>query len=112
MKDSILLAQYGAIYTPWFPRQADNAKFFFELVDASSTGSLQVDVFHKSEDDAGDPSTAFATLSATTAKQVHSLTASGLKELVRFKITQGGTGDAQWILFRFLGSVDYNTASA
>ena len=97
--------------TPWFPRQADNAIFSYEIVKALFPGdTIGVTVYHKNKEDSGrgelvdgegSPDwTADGTISTGTFK--------GLKEMVRFSIAGGG---AIGVVFRMLTPTWYDDAS-
>jgi len=90
-----------SFYSPWFPRQGDN---------------LRVTVFTKNNEDTGDGSDADAGTSivaSATGRSTAEWTSgtAGLKELVRYKysVQSTGTGATDWVLFRMLTPVWFNT---
>ena len=118
-----LLAPSGgttAVYSPWFPRGADNGRFTAELIRlvGSGTAKLVVRLFHKNAD--ADASYDGTEVDATktiqiTAEGTRTTTEwTGLRELVRYKIevTETASGGDVWILFRMLDPVWFDTVKA
>ena len=100
----------AVIYSNWIERGGDNAIMYLELVDKGGSGTLAVEFYTKNYDDTGDGGTSIGSISATGSADLHSVTLTGnLKELVRYKITVGGSG-SDWIACRYIGAVWYNTA--
>ena len=98
------------VYSPWFPREADNAIFTFETIDKDTASSpdLTVKVYHKNTETAGPgaeltAASAFASIDST---KYESGRFTGLKEMVRFKFSVTGS----WVLFRMLQPTWYDTA--
>ena len=92
--------------TPWFPRVADNAIFTFERIHKTLSGAPEIDVLHKDAESTGtgSPLVSFAQVGSTG---LYEAPASGIKEMVRFKLTiPDGTG---WLHFRFLPPTWYPT---
>lgn len=98
------------VYSPWFPRQGDNAIFTLDLVDA--TGTILVEVFSKNTEDTGDGGSALTPNSGSKSSPGRtSFELSGnLKELVRYRFTVSGSGN--WVLFRMLPPVWFDTVDA
>lgn len=101
----------------WMNRQADNARFSFQVIDyggaASPTVTITIRVYHKNADETGDgtlitsPTITFtAGTDANGAVKVD--TWSGLKELVRFEYVVTGT-QGHWVHFQHLAPVWFNT---
>jgi len=101
-------------YTPWFPKAADNAIFTLEKVlDTIPTGAdgFTVTVFTKNREDEGSaPGTAVGTLNTALAGGFYEANCTGLKELVRFKITFKATAVGQGTIYRLLPPTWYDTA--
>lgn len=100
-----------SVYSPWLPRGADYVLATLDLIKAynlgASIGSLEVRVFHKNAEDAGD-GTQVGTTSISRETAGRTTTEFGpLKELVRFKFTIGAVGASAtgWALFRMLSPV-------
>lgn len=119
MFEAQILFKGTTIYSPWFPRQADNARMTAEVV-AVSGATLKVELFTKNKEDAGDGTNADSagtptniTLSAAgrTTTEWLSRSTIGLKELVRFKFTVTGTNNYDWVLFRMLPAIWFNSVS-
>jgi hypothetical protein len=91
--------------SPWFPRKGDTALFAAEVI-AAGGGTLVFGVQTKNSEDVDVvPSTAstgtVASSNAMTAGTIGTVTASGLKELVRFAYVVSGTS-GEWTHFRVL----------
>jgi len=100
------------VFTPWFRRQADNARFTYEVFSVIGTPTFTVEVYHKSSEDIGTGSA--LSMSWDTVGGFMAGTAVGLKEMVRFKITlesSGSTGDLESIFYRFLEPTWFDQAS-
>jgi hypothetical protein len=90
------------VFTPWFYREADNAVFTYEIIGNPSTLTFTVTVEHKNTEDIGDGGNLSVSWSpASNAAGFHTATASGLKEMIRFKLTVSGSG-TDGVLYRFL----------
>lgn len=110
------------IYSPWFPRGADNAIFTMEVIaDVNPAGTnklgLDVDVFEKNTEDVGDG----AVVSGSTFSTMNTVgfyktpVIEGLKELVRFKYSFAPTGTGVIVaaaLYRMLPPTWFSDASA
>jgi len=104
------------VYSPWFPRQGDSLRATAELVQVNG-GTLKVEVFTKNTEDTGDGTNADAatniTLAATgrtTAEWISGTAA--LKELVRYRFKVTGALVSDWVLFRMLSPVWFNSVKA
>lgn len=102
----------AVIYSDWMERENENAYFLFELISQYGSGSLRIDLYTKNYEDAGDYSgSAVGTISATTSTALHPVNVTGsLLELVRYKITVGGSA-GDWIHYRLVGVAWYVAAS-
>lgn len=103
------------LYTPWFPKMADNGVFAYEVIASylgSSGGNVSVAVYTKNREDQGGGTSA-GTLSDTIATGFKEKAITGLKELVRLEITvtpgTSITGPAG-VIYRILPPTWYNTA--
>ena len=87
-------------FTPWFPRQADNAVFTYDRIASTLSTAEAVDVFHKNEEDAGAGTMLTGFSADLTSTGLFEAQCIGLKEMVRFRIqVKKATG---WVHFRFL----------
>jgi hypothetical protein len=108
------------VYTPWFPRGGDNARFAYEIIDDTSSDSdtnFVVDVFTKKSEDSGDGASIGAALSSwatvPSGSRFREATATGgMQDLVRFEIQIIGEETPAWYLYRFLTPVWYEKAGA
>jgi hypothetical protein len=104
------------VYSPWFPRGGDNARFTLEIVavgNVSGSVALQVDIYHKNSEDTGDggvhTSNLFSGLTSAAGRSTQEVEA--LKELVRYRyVVKDGSSD--WVLFRMLPPVWFDAVSA
>jgi hypothetical protein len=90
------------VYSPWMPRQGDNAVFIAEVVEIN-LATLQVRVFTKAHENAGSGSDAdTGTSISISSAGVSSDEWDGLKDLVRFEFTLDNllNDDQEWVLFR------------
>lgn len=99
-------------FTPWFPRGADNAVFAYELIYSDLSGDpMEVTIYHKDGEDPGSqvstPTGGFAQFGGTDFYQAN---ATGLKELIRFKVTVPQGDPGQSVVFRFLAPTWYSKA--
>jgi hypothetical protein len=98
------------VFSPWFPRQGDNATFTIETVEQNGNPTLSVSAFTKNSEDAGDGSDADGgtslTASTTAGERDSDTWAQKFKELVRYEFTiTTSSGSGEWILFRMLPPV-------
>ena len=102
-------AQYlfkgNAVYSPWMPRQADNITFSAEVVARTSGSSLTVALYEKNKEDTGDGSPVASASFTISSETSDSYTASGVKEMIRYKYSAAGTGASDYVLFRSLDPV-------
>lgn len=108
------------VFTPWFPRGGDHARFMVDVVSLGQSGGgvpeITVRIWTKNTEQTGEGADADATVSIvrtaagrTTAEWVSTST-TGLKELVRYKFAVANTLDlgTVWVLFRMLTPVWFN----
>ena len=99
----------AVVWSPWFPRGADNGVFTYELIDTGASATLTVAVFHKNTDETGpgaDTSASWADVDSNTNFQAAKVT--DLKEMVRFKYTAA----TSWVLYRMLTPQWFETPNA
>ena len=104
------------VYSPWFPRGADSFRATVDIVQVNGA-TLKIEVFSKNTEDTGDGTNADAATSISSAAAGRSTAewTSGtatLKELVRYRFKVTGTAVSDWVLFRMLTPVWFNTARA
>ncbi len=101
------------VFTEWMPRQADNAVFTVDLIDAV-LAQLTVKVFHKNAEETGSGSLAGTIVTADRTAGLKVVTVSGLKEMVRYQVEVVGSDANQLggLLYRFLPATWFNTARA
>lgn len=102
------------VYSPWFGRGSDNARFTLDLVDLDSGSKITVEVYHKNADETGDGTLYSGTSIAENGKGRSTEEWTGLREMVRYKFTvQSELPDtASWVLFRMLPPVWFDTVDA
>lgn len=106
------------VFSPWFPRGGDNARFPLDLVEFDATGAasmeLSVRAFTKNTEDSGDGADADTSTKITaiatgrTTVEWASTSIVGFKELVRYQFTLANVSDEGgevWSLFRMLPPV-------
>ncbi len=102
------------VFSPWFPRQGDNARMTLEVV-AISGATIKVEVFTKSSETDGDGSLAGTSgtdkIERTTAGRETYEWSGNLNELVRYKFTVTDA-TTKWVLFRMLPPVWFDTIAA
>src|SRR5688572_20812517 len=104
-----------SVYGPWMPRRGDNLRVTLDFIHRVSS-QLTVRVFTKNNEDAGDGNDAdagtsiVASASGRSTAEWTSGTAT-LKELVRYKFTvqSTGSGAGDWVLFRMLSPIWFDT---
>jgi len=104
------------VYSPWFPRQGDSLRATAELVHVNGA-TLKVTVFSKNTEDTGDGTNADAgtTITLAAAGRTTAEWTSGtatLKELVRYRFEVTGTLVSDWVLFRMLAPVWFDSVRA
>lgn len=117
---SLMTDSLVEVFTPWFPRGGDHARFTVDVVSLGQAGGgipeLTVRVWTKNSEDTGEGSNADATVSIVrtavgrTTTEWLSTNSTGLKELVRYKVAVANTADlgTVWVLFRMLQPVWFN----
>ena len=97
-----LLPGGQAIYSPWFQRGGDSAKFVLDLIAVAGVSSLAVTFYTKRADDTGDGVvTTGSTISTSSIGRTLSGEITGMYDLVRYKFNPGTT-TSEWFLFRML----------
>lgn len=104
------------LFSPWFPREADNAVFTYEQIKLESS-SFTVEVWHKNTEDLGDGTQLTGTFTAdSTFSNIYYHTFEGLKELVRFRyeLNSGDweVGGPCFVIYRMLAPTWFNTENA
>ena len=96
------------LFTPWLPRQADNAVFSYEVIDSMGGTSLTVQVYHKNREDPGEgtPIDGVGSPDWTASGSIYTGTFNGLKEIVRFAVTTNASGLG--VCYRILPPTWYN----
>lgn len=94
------------VYSPWFPKQAENCVFWADLIDKTGSPTLTISVLNKTENATGD-GTLNASFTAMTNAGIAQKGVTGLLQLVRFKYAVTGTGT---VVFRMLTPVWYDGA--
>lgn len=116
MFEAQLLFEDSVVLGPWFPRQADWVRLTLDVV-AIAAATIKVELFTKSMEDPGDgsnadsagtPTAITATATGRTTTEWKSATV-GLKELCRYKFTVTGSGEGEWVLFRMLAPVWFDS---
>ena len=104
-----------SFYSPWVPRGGDNLRATVDVVGRVSS-QLTVRVFTKNLEDTGDGTDAdvgTSIVASATGRATAEWTSgtAALKELVRYKYTvqSTGTGATDWVLFRMLAPVWFDT---
>ncbi len=96
-----------SIFSPWFPRQGDNMIVTADVAELDG-GSFTLQVFTKDSETPGDGTQVGSDKTVNAAGQA-SETITGLNELVRYKYNVDNTQSGDWILFRMLPPVWYDT---
>lgn len=105
---SILTGTVGnpnSYFGPWMPRGANAAVFVAEVFFVSGGGASNLDLIisieHKNSEDADSAATTAVSFSGINAAGTYSASASGLKELVRYKYQAGiESGQPEWLHLR------------
>ena len=114
------LSQGDIFYTDWFPRQADYAIFWAELIDMDGDEpQVTIKIFHKNEDatssmDGTDTGKSIAlSVAGRVSVDMGASVATPLRQLVRFKVeVSGGISGDDWVFLRMLTPVWFNKADA
>ncbi|MGK0155708.1 MAG: hypothetical protein ACI9SE_002673 [Neolewinella sp.] len=98
-------------FSPWFPRQDDNARFAYERIHSTLDSPETVEVFSKRSEDSGDsPGSVVATFAGLGATGFFEASCFDLKDMVRFRVTIAIEEDPGWLHFRFLEPTWFATA--
>ena len=97
------------VYSPWMKRGGDYLRATAEYLEG--TGTLTVEVATKNNEDTGDGSVIAGTSISLIEAGRTTEQWGELKELVRYKITAGGTS-GQWIILRMLEPVWFDAVDA
>lgn len=120
MFEAQILNKGCTIFSPWFPRQSDSARFTLEVV-AVSGATITVSVFTKNSEDGGDGTDSDSAGSPTriTGSSVGRTTTEwlsrgtiSLHDLVRYKFVVTGTNNYDWVLFRMLPPVWFDSVQS
>ena len=104
-----------AVLSPWFPREADNAVFVYEIIDDSGANSdLVVTVYTKNTEDQGFGAALGDTFTQRSGTNFYECDCEAvMEEMVRFNFdTSGSTAETDWVMFRMLQPSWYATADA
>ena len=104
----------AAVYTMWMPRQGDNVIFAIEVINRDAC-DLTIEVFDKDEATSGDGAVITGTSTTISANEVKTITVTGVKELVRLKLSatdNGGAASVAFVIYRVLSPIWYDTAKA
>ena len=111
MFDAQILPAGTAVYSPWFARGGDYARFTVDVIEYSLGGNdLSVQFFTKNSEDTGDG--VLASGSPTISRSAtgrETAECDNLEELVRYKFTAGGTTGQ--VLFRMLTPVWFDAVA-
>ena len=103
------------ILTPWMPRFADNARLTYEVVATIGTPQFTVEVREKNREDVVRDGAALSLSWTDTVvgnTTFWTVTASNLKELVRFAITlEASDVGLEGVFFRLFEPTWFNTAT-
>ena len=99
-----------AVFSEWLFRAADNARFYFEVLDGSAdSAEVTIEVYHKTAETTGDGSaTPSGSVAITYSDGKGHVEVLGLYELVRFRFT---VTSGSWIRVRGLGACWFDTAN-
>jgi hypothetical protein len=104
------------VYGPWFSKQGDSLRATVDIAQVNGA-TLKVEVFSKNTEDTGDGTNADAATNITsgatgrTTAEWTSGTAT-LKELVRYRFKVTGAVVSDWVLFRMLSPVWFDSVKA
>lgn len=100
------------VFSPWFPRQADNAVFTLEIVAKQGSTKLTVQLFTKTTDDAGDGGAVASPTDVGSVGRTALPQEGEMQTLVRYRYTASAGSAGDWILFRLLPPVWYDTVKS
>ncbi len=113
-----ILNSGSAVYSPWMERAGDYLRATVDLIDLGASGKLRVQVFSKNKSDTtnGTEVNAGTKIELTAASRATEewgpSTGTGLKELVRYKLTNYETTNTDaWVLFRMLAPLWFNAVA-
>jgi hypothetical protein len=120
MIDATLLFDSMTVYSPWFPRQADMLRVVAECV-AVNGSTLTIELYTKNSEETGDGapvntgvSISLSSVGRSAATEWQTVGGQeGVQQLLRFRYTvaSGGGNPNDWILFRLLPAVWYDTVA-
>lgn len=117
MIDATLLMKGTTVYSPWFPRQADMLRVTAECV-ALNGATLAVSLYTKNEESTGDGlpvdagvSIVLSSATRSTAEWKTVVMQEGVKQLLRFKYVVTGSTNNDWVLFRLLPAVWFDSVA-
>ncbi len=99
------------IYTPWFPRSADNVILTYEEIENGTNVTPTVTVFTKRAEEAGaEPGSSIGTFAQLSTTGIFQASVTNVSDLVRMKMsfTSGAKGGVY--RYRFMNPVWYATA--
>jgi len=104
------------VYSPWIPRGGDSLRATVDIVQVNGA-TLKIEVFSKNSEDTGDGTNADAATnisSGATGRSTAEWTSgtATLKELVRYRFKVTGATVSDWVLFRMLTPVWFNSVKA
>jgi len=108
---AVLIHNGTEVFSPWIERKGDYLRATLDVVHGNTGTALEVRLYSKNKDDSGDGSEVDASTYVSTAAtgritvEWGSDTGTGLKELVRYWFSCGGSPGATWIVFRMLSPV-------
>lgn len=105
-------SQATTVFTPWMLRAADNLRVAVEVVAMGADNcELLVQAMHRNIDEVGDGVAIGSPIKIGSVGRSAVTECTGLKELVRFRITadEAGTGLDGWFLFRVLDPVWFDS---
>ena len=98
------------VFSPWFPRGADNAVFTYESIKTVGSATLTITVVHKNREDTGNGTSAGDTWTAVAGSAFKTQTILQLKELVRFEFELTSSSGDAFCLYRMLAPTWFNDA--
>lgn len=119
MIDATLLFDGSTVYSPWFPRQADMLRVVAECV-ALNGAALTITLYTKNSDETGDGANVDTAVSITLNTIGRNAPAEwrtisgqeGVQQLLRFRYEIAGGSPNDWILFRLLPAVWFDSVAA
>jgi len=111
-------AQYlfegDSVYSPWMKRGGNNIRVTVDLISNTAGTEVQVELYHKKSEDAGDGSPVDANVLTTSTVGQSVQAWSGLEDMVRYKITsdKSGGSSSDFVLFRMLSPIWFETVNA